>query len=463
MRAAVGVCHGSTVLLLLCCCTQAFAPVQPTFLATTNFTSLLLEIRHSQGVERHLRLLDSDGDSQISAAELQRALRGGSLAAAKSSNDPYLSIQGGLEVHRELLKALRKAIPEAERGTCPQCPIDSDSLAALYRNPFEQIPGQYAQEEWEDAVDLSETACFPPVKDQGRPLWEGTAVPGRMRQRCDIPMELISSLTPADFKRKYFDPGKPVIVRNASHGWPATSLWANRTALLDAYGGKLFRTGFKPPLMETRETLSKFMAYMAKTSNPRPRYLWDEAMRQGRYGPRQRHPIEDAEIPALISELAKGAEGSRYGIGAASFTAGPACSGAQFHRHSQAFNVLVFGLKYWVLVPPAEGDGDDDAMIPEPILRYLRQETGEGDLKKHHPRDVLQALEHLRGKTWWKGKTPNLLECVQQEGDMIFLPRDYGHLVLNMWPSVAVNSHLDNDGEIRAHIRAAVRAPGGEL
>ena len=27
----------------------------------------------------------------------------------------------------------------------------------------------------------------------------------------------------------------------------------------------------------------------------------------------------------------------------------------------------------------------------------------------------------------------------------LFIPRDYGHIVLNMWPRIALNCHLDND------------------
>ena len=83
-------------------------------------------------------------------------------------------------------------------------------------------------------------------------------------------------------------------------------------------------------------------------------------------------------------------------------------------------------------------------------------------MAKQHPRDVLRGLEALRGGEWWEGKTPGLLECVQREGDMIFLPRQYGHLVMNLWPSVAVNSHLDNDHEIATHLKQAAGRDGGE-
>ena len=364
-----------TLLLLSYYC-AGFTPMQPSWISSTNFTTLILETRRSQGVERHMQLLDSDGDSRISAIELQRAIRSrrNTLTAAITKDDAYLTIQGGLTVHRELLEALRQSMPRAEAGVCPQCPIDVDALAMFHHNPLEQLKGgsPYDQEEWEDfGLELSETACFPP-DDEGKGLWEGSAVPGRMRQRCDIPIET-SLLTPTAFRTKYFDLGKPVIIRNASHGWPARSRWSNRTALLNAYGEDTFRTGFKPPLMATRETLRKFLADMSDTVNPRPKYLWDEAMRQVRFAPRKRHPVEDASIPLFIAQLAKGQEGSRYGIGAASFTAGPACSGAHFHRHSQAFNALVGGLKYWVLVPPAEGDGDDDAMIPASLVSFLQQ------------------------------------------------------------------------------------------
>ena len=126
-------------------------------------------------------------------------------------------------------------------------------------------------------------------------------------------------------------------------------------------------------------------------------------------------------------------------------TIGPACSGSHFHAHDEAFCTLVHGLKYWVIRdlnenctnPPVFGDlGEVErhhAYDPDPGCneRYMDYT---GPVEGH-----LRALRHRRGKEWWRKKWPHQMECTQRPGDLIYVPQQYQHYIINLWPSAAMN------------------------
>jgi hypothetical protein len=92
------------------------------------------------------------------------------------------------------------------------------------------------------------------------------------------------------------------------------------------------------------------------------------------------------------------------------FGLGPACAGAPFHFHEDAWNVLFTGAKLWWLRPPQERTY---SKLPPARVSMARaanvsdrwagpQDTGDGVL------------------------------CIQQPGDLIFVPRHWAHQTLNL-------------------------------
>ena len=79
------------------------------------------------------------------------------------------------------------------------------------------------------------------------------------------------------------------------------------------------------------------------------------------------------------------------------------------HFHGDAYNVLAHGLKAWYLLPPAQAQ-----YSTVPALAYVQQ---------------LQAGLQAGGQA-------EPLQCLQEPGDLIYVPRGWGHAVLNLNTSV---------------------------
>eukprot|EP00009_Paramoeba_aestuarina_P015769 CAMPEP_0201543358 /NCGR_PEP_ID=MMETSP0161_2-20130828/72555_1 /ASSEMBLY_ACC=CAM_ASM_000251 /TAXON_ID=180227 /ORGANISM="Neoparamoeba aestuarina, Strain SoJaBio B1-5/56/2" /LENGTH=368 /DNA_ID=CAMNT_0047951133 /DNA_START=531 /DNA_END=1634 /DNA_ORIENTATION=+ len=100
------------------------------------------------------------------------------------------------------------------------------------------------------------------------------------------------------------------------------------------------------------------------------------------------------------------------------FALGGIGSGAPVHSHCDAVNGLVFGKKIWWLLPPSASF-----------------------YSKSHPIQWLcDLMEEERGKKErGKGVGPEqVMMCVQQAGDAMFVPKRWAHSTLNILNSVAV-------------------------
>ena len=91
------------------------------------------------------------------------------------------------------------------------------------------------------------------------------------------------------------------------------------------------------------------------------------------------------------------------------FSLGPVGSGSPPHYHMAAVNTLVYGRKKWTLLPPA------DAIY------------GAMPVREWHAAGGPEAL---------RAEGRQVLECVQQPGDVVYVPDHWGHAVLNVEPSV---------------------------
>ena len=127
-----------------------------------------------------------------------------------------------------------------------------------------------------------------------------------------------------------------------------------------------------------------------------------------------------AVTPAFAKALC--GEG-KDGLGTWQLSLGPAASGTPLHRHSAAWNKLFFGRKRWIMSPPgsAADMGIGDGYSSE----------GEISRKEH-------VGEWLREQYPAHKQAGRLVECVQEKGDMIFVPHSWAHATLNLEPSLAV-------------------------
>lgn len=108
----------------------------------------------------------------------------------------------------------------------------------------------------------------------------------------------------------------------------------------------------------------------------------------------------DAPIPELFSS---------FSISLRQFIIGPRRSGSPPHFHGHAFNALVYGVKLWYLWPPSEAYFAFSP-VQDWQSRYLEGQLG----------------------------GPVALECVQRPGDIVYVPENWGHAVVNVEDSIAV-------------------------
>jgi len=88
------------------------------------------------------------------------------------------------------------------------------------------------------------------------------------------------------------------------------------------------------------------------------------------------------------------------------FYLGSTLTGAPVHHHGPAVNLLLNGKKLWLLSPPS-----------------------------HDSYALLHPLEYLEKK---KKETNEICSYTQLEGEVMFVPRHYSHLVLNLKLSVGI-------------------------
>ena len=100
---------------------------------------------------------------------------------------------------------------------------------------------------------------------------------------------------------------------------------------------------------------------------------------------------------------------------------GAAGSGAQVHRHDGAINALVYGVKHWYMFPPTQRKFAPDA-FGMPVDEWVEQ-----------------ILPQLRQG----GIAP--IEFIQSAGEVVFVPHDWAHVIVNLADVVGVSAQLKMD------------------
>merc|ERR1712019_290738 len=91
------------------------------------------------------------------------------------------------------------------------------------------------------------------------------------------------------------------------------------------------------------------------------------------------------------------------------FYLGAPSSGAPFHFHTDAFNLLVYGRKRWFMLPP------DRAV-------YSKR----------------PAVEMILDEAFAKGGELEPIDCVQEAGDVLYVPNQWAHATINVEESIGV-------------------------
>lgn len=225
---------------------------------------------------------------------------------------------------------------------------------------------------------------------------------------CDVERREASSLTSQEFESVYRFK-KPVLITfaNGAAGWTNPDLF-RRQELTKLYAYWSVSSGRSLDIVKSggsgkiQASFSEFIEELMDkrgANSSEPLYVFDRDFYQDSELPHSLHPPHFFKIEEGIDE--------------SFFFMGATKSGVSFHKHADAWNAVVFGRKRWFLYPPG----------------------------KTPPGGVWPGYSQL---DWFKLVYPTLqdddkpIECVQEAGEILYLPESYYHGTINIGDTLAI-------------------------
>ena len=225
---------------------------------------------------------------------------------------------------------------------------------------------------------------------------------------CDIERRDAESISVQEFEST-FRFKKPVLITfpNGAADWTNPSLF-QRHHLTKLYSHWSVSSGRSLDIVKFggsgkhQTSFSEYVEEMMDDKNDvssEPMYLFD------------RHFFQDTDLADSLQippffRIEKGIDESLFFLGASR-------SGVSFHKHADAWNAILFGHKRWFLYPPT----------------------------KTPPGGVWPGYSQM---DWLKAVYPTLedndkpIECVQEAGEILYLPESYYHETINIGDTLAI-------------------------
>lgn len=239
-------------------------------------------------------------------------------------------------------------------------------------------------------------------------------------------------ITPEEFFERFAFPGRPCIVEGALDRWPAMERWGLENILRD-YRQTSFKVGEDDKGRKLRMKVKHFLDYMQYQQDDNPLYLF-ETKCEG--DAQARRLLEDFGVPDLFPHDFFDLVAPQSKPPFRWWSIGPRRSGTTVHADplgTSAWNAVTHGRKRWVLFEPA---------VPAKVAK------GKGLVDKATEDDeAVMYFAYILPRIKAKHPDVRVYEAVQGPGDVIFVPSDWWHGVLNLEDTVAVTQNyvgLDN-------------------
>ncbi|BGP24048.1 transcription factor jumonji/aspartyl beta-hydroxylase domain containing protein [Rhodotorula toruloides] len=243
-------------------------------------------------------------------------------------------------------------------------------------------------------------------------------------------------------------PAEPVILTNVMTSWAAMSPCATRRWTLDCLSHRFPTQRFRAEA--TLTTLPDYTLYHDNCSQDEsPLYLFEsEFVRKTERlgGPSL---VEDYDVPECFSEDLFGVMGEerpdyRWLI------VGPARSGSTWHvdpNHTSAWNAVTVGEKAWVMfppdvTPPGVYASEDGAHVEAPL-----------SLAEWFISYYASAKATYGSKAKDPSKRGKMREGICREGEILYVPSGWWHIVVNLTPAIAVTQNYVSHRELPAVLR----------
>jgi len=218
---------------------------------------------------------------------------------------------------------------------------------------------------------------------------------------------------------QYFEQqSTPLVIRGIVTQWPAYRRW-NRRYLMERCGDEPFSVG------PTTMTLSQYFHYMETQRDTNPLYLFEKRLSQLPLADDYQVPkyFRDRDLFSWIEKHYHKRPDHAWLIH------GPARSGSRFHidpNQTCAWNAVIRGRKKWVLFPP----------FPRP--------PPPGVFPNEDYSQVISPASLMEWFTNFYEEAKNRkdrIECIVEAGELLFIPRGWWHIVLNLEESIAITEN----------------------
>ncbi|KAI9139273.1 hypothetical protein BKA69DRAFT_1040286 [Paraphysoderma sedebokerense] len=326
--------------------------------------------------------------------------------------------------------------------------IDCRSLVNIADPEFNMTPLHYAYAQGYDetiqylkSLGANEDAMDSVSRKPGNLSFSGFVKNSRKwakqaNRDCELPV--VSMTRKEDFKevKRLVGEGEPVLIRNGlkylenNPGRGDSIVDTNIEEVIQKYGDYKVSIGEVPysdyfNLSTHIDTLSSFYrqeviphltSAMPKPTTRHPLYIF------------QKHPEITSRALSILDTLVKvgfpspnlicPASFAKTGSDSIHFFLGAPGRGAPFHIHADAINLNIHGNKQWFIYPPLES-----VYSRKHISRFISQDLAVSGAEN----------EGMIEKGKWANPAPRVrpLTCIQRPGDIVYIPFDWAHAVLN--------------------------------
>ena len=336
-----------------------------------------------------------------------------------------------------------KLKPTLDSRPQPQPPPKPELQPELNPEPEpEPEPELHPEPEPEPAHSQHATPGNPRTSDAGG--WSRTRPAALEALRCTLERRSPDEVSPAKFEAEYRNKKPLVFSGGLLDGWEAQSNW-RKDAILTLYGNATAKMGSSSELVFSAGDDSvrpvPLTTAIARMSRDPGLLMFDNEWLI-RQAPAILGDFEPPPHFADFSPRAKEADVTRQGGGRDTWnmiSLGGAGSGLPWHTHGETWIATVYGRKAWFVYAPGDA----------------------GSTQRGSPLHDASA--------WFVHTLPTLseaqrpLHCVQQPGEIVYLPAGWAHLTVNLDETIGAGAQSNiRPADVTERIKPAAQASPGD-
>ncbi|CAD7971524.1 unnamed protein product [Amoebophrya sp. A120] len=236
--------------------------------------------------------------------------------------------------------------------------------------------------------------------------------------------------TPEQFYEEFMVTKTPVIVTGCMDGWPAMENWTLEH-LEKRFPHQQFKCGEDDAGRRLRIKFKYFADYCRKQRDDSPIYLFQSALQEETGS---NTLLSDFTVPDIMPFDFFNLVGADKKPPYRWFCIGPKRSGTTVHKDplgTSAWNAVVTGAKRWVLFEPQV----DKKLVKSKELRLKHEDDEAIDY-------FLNILPRIKDQIVLENKDVRIYEEVQRRGEVIFVPQNWWHGVVNLEDSIAITQNF---------------------